>query len=67
MCNIAFFRKTEKGERKYLELTTDYYIIDCALKKLIFHRPWRGDWTEESYEKIETQFEKGFIYIKVVS
>lgn len=67
MCNIAFFRKTEKGEKRYLEITTDYYFIDYGTKKMGFHRPWNNDWAEEKYESIETIFEKGFIYIKVVN
>ena len=67
MCNIAFFRKTEKGERLYLEVMTDSYYIDYDAKIFCFHRVWRNDWTESEYETIDTIFEKGFIYIKVVN
>ena len=67
MCNIVFFRKTEKGERRYLEVMTDSYYIDYDAKTICFHRVWGNDWTESEYETISTIFEKGFIYIKVVN
>ena len=67
MCNIAFFRKTEKGERLYLEVMTDSYYIDYDAKIFCFHRTWGDDWTTTDYKEISETVQGGVFYIKVVS
>lgn len=67
MCNIAFFRKTEKGERLYLEVMTDSYYIDYDAKIFCFHRIWRDDWYTTDYKEISETVQGGVFYIKVVS
>lgn len=67
MCNIAFFRKTDIGERKYLEVMTDSYYIDYDTKTFCFHRVWGDDWTTTDYKEISETVQGGVFYIKVVS
>lgn len=67
MCNIAFFRKTEKGERLYLEVMTDSYYIDYDTKTFCFHRVWGNDWTDTDYKEITETIQGGIVFIKVVT
>ena len=67
MCNIAFFRKTEEGEKLYLEVMTDSYYIDYDTKRFCFHRAWRNDWTDTDYKEITETVQGGVFYIKVVN
>ena len=67
MCNIAFFRKTENGERLFLEVMTDSYYIDYDAKIFCFHRMWQNDWITTDYKKVTETVQGGVFYIKVVS